>query len=538
MQGFVARQRTGSPAAGQPQSKPDRQANAANARVSIRNGHPVQQPQATSGIPARGLNITQNSSAVLQPPLQNLQSGPGPSQKRDLYDTDAESLDTTVNPSVVQVEDSQQKEQHYQQQDHVVNLGGTSEMEGEDDDNGDELEDMEDGSEDYDDEMVQMNQEFIHASGVAHLTYDEQVAFLHQAGRGGLPTVRGDSYPPTTNGEPSEWEGGPEALSNYQNEFVPSSPPPQRQNINKQAARMPASHVPQQQQRRNMPIASQDTQQASGLFQHSAQLREQSRTAAPSRQAGGQNVQHHALALPTSQHQAYNPDKHNSTANLPMYSGPHPSTQKQPSKSQQHLVRQSSGPRTQPPPRNNAMPSEPHAPQKRQPLVPAIHEPVAQQQSVEQAPIEEPEVVSHEDYDHTTLFGMSYEQLRNESFDTDPRARPSVLSKEDLQKPLVERLELVQQNPDAVQQSEFFQSLPTTEWEDAGDWFLDRFQDIIRRTKEARQKKRKLAQEFEAEVEKRHEHVSKRQHQVQQAMEKMKSQGEGLVPRSPRSRKG
>ena len=133
---------------------------------------------------------------------------------------------------------------------------------------------------------------------------------------------------------------------------------------------------------------------------------------------------------------------------------------------------------------------------------------------------------------------MSYGQLRNESFDTNPRARPSVPSKEDLQKPLVERLELVQQNPDAVQQSEFFQSLPTTEWEDAGDWFLDRFQDIIRRTKEARQKKRKLAQEFEAEVEKRHEHVSKRQHQVQQAMEKMKSQGEGLVPRSPRSRKG
>lgn len=184
------------------------------------------------------------------------------------------------------------------------------------------------------------------------------------------------------------------------------------------------------------------------------------------------------------------------------------------------------------------MPSEPHAPHKRQPLVPAIQEPVAQQQSVKQASTEELEAVSHEDYDHKTLFGMSYEQLRNESFDTDPRARPSVLSKEDLQKPLVERLELVQQNPDAVQQSEFFQSLPTTEWEDAGDWFLDRFQDIIRRTKEARQKKRKLAQEFEAEVEKRHEHVSKRQHQVQQAMEKMKSQGEGLVPRSPRSRKG
>jgi flagellar hook-basal body complex protein FliE len=76
--------------------------------------------------------------------------------------------------------------------------------------------------------------------------------------------------------------------------------------------------------------------------------------------------------------------------------------------------------------------------------------------------------------------------------------------------------------------------LPTTEWEDAGDWFLDQFSSIIKRTKEARQKKRKLAQEFEKEVEKRHKHVSKKQHQVESAMSKMQTQGQGLVPRSPK----
>ncbi|KAI4955126.1 hypothetical protein J4E91_000983 [Alternaria rosae] len=538
MQGFVARQRTGSPAAGQPQGKPDRQANAANARVSIKNGHSVQQPQAISGIPARGLNITQNSSAILQQPLQNRQSGPGPSQKRDLYDTDAESLDTTVNPSIVQVEDSQQKEQHYPRQGHVVNLGGASEIEGEGEECGDESDDPDDESEGYDDELMQDNQGFMGAHGLEHLPYDDQVAFLQEVGRGALPTVRGDSYPPTTNGEPSEWEGGQDALSNFHNELAPISPPSQRQNVNKQAARMTASHALQQQQRGNVPIARQNTQQPSGLFRHGAQLREQSRTVAPSLQAGVQNAQQYVLALPASQHQTHPPNKPNSTANLPMYSGSHPSTKVQPSKSQQNLFRQSSGHRTQPPPKKNAMPSESHAPLKHQPPVPAIQEPITQEQLVEQAPVEELEAVSHEDYDDKTLFGMSYEELRNESFDTNPRARPSVLAKEDLQKPLVERLELVQQNLDAIQQSEFFQALPTTEWEDAGDWFLDRFQDIIQRTKEARQKKRKLAQEFEADVERRHEHVSKRQHQVQQAMDKMKAQGEGLVPRSPRPRKG
>jgi hypothetical protein len=156
---------------------------------------------------------------------------------------------------------------------------------------------------------------------------------------------------------------------------------------------------------------------------------------------------------------------------------------------------------------------------------------------MEQAPVEEFEAVSHEDYDQKTLFKMKYEELKNESFDSDPRAPPPVLAEEDLQKPLVERLSLVQKNVDVGQQSQFFRSLPTTEWEDAGDWFLDQFQNIIQRTKQARQRKRKLAQEFETEVEKRHEHVSKKQHQVQQAMDKMKEQGEGLVPRSPRPSK-
>jgi hypothetical protein len=160
-----------------------------------------------------------------------------------------------------------------------------------------------------------------------------------------------------------------------------------------------------------------------------------------------------------------------------------------------------------------------------------------QQQQVEQAPIEEIQAVPDGDYDHDTLLGMKYEDLKNEDFDTDPRGRRHVLHGENLLKPLVERLELVQKNLDVGQQSDFFRSLPTTEWEDAGDWFLDQFQRIIQRTKQSRQSKRKLAQEFEDEVEKRYKHVSKKEHQVEQAMDKMKAQGESLVPRSPRPAK-
>ena len=53
----------------------------------------------------------------------------------------------------------------------------------------------------------------------------------------------------------------------------------------------------------------------------------------------------------------------------------------------------------------------------------------------------------------------------------------------------------------------------------------------------ARQQKRKLATEFEDEIEKRYRYVAKRQHHVEGALDKMKTQGEGLVPKSPRASK-
>lgn len=132
---------------------------------------------------------------------------------------------------------------------------------------------------------------------------------------------------------------------------------------------------------------------------------------------------------------------------------------------------------------------------------------------------------------------MSYDQLKNEDFDTVPRGAPQPLSEDMLHKSLAERLEHVWKSLDAGDQGKFFRALPTHEWEESGDWFLGRFTDIIQRTKDARQKKRKLAKEFEDQVETRYHHVAKKQQQVQNAMGKMKTQGQGLVPRSPRASK-
>ena len=535
MQGFV-RGRTGSPSNAQPQGKPDRQANAASARVPAKNGHHRLQSQAPSETIARGYTNAKNSSAVLQQPPRHRQSGLGPGQKRDPYDTDAESIDTTVNQSVVQVEDSQQKEQHHQQQGQVEDYEESSEVEDEDeaDEYGDGVDELEDQYDYEGYELTKEDEDYLHQVNLGHLSNADKISFLRNADNGGLPTIEGDSYPSTTNGELSEWGGGQEAAPKFHNGGGPMS---QRQSVNNQAVRMAASQPPPQQQGRNVPIVSHNMHASSQMFQHGANLREQSRATAHISQHRAQSIQQSTPALPASQHQNHSRKVPYVTAQPPTYLNSHPIPHAQPGTSQQKPTRQAPDPRTQTPVNQNIMSIKPPAPTRLPPPLPAIQAPVVQEQMIEQAPVEDIEAAPLEDYDSETLLKKKYEELKNEPFDVNPRAPPPMLVEDALQKPLVERLPLVQKNLDEGQQTQFFRSLPTTEWEDAGDWFLDQFQDIVQRTKQARQKKRKLAQEFEAEVEKRYEHVSKKQHQVQEAMDKMKEQGEGLMPRSPRPSK-
>ncbi|KAJ4360177.1 uncharacterized protein N0V89_000737 [Didymosphaeria variabile] len=168
--------------------------------------------------------------------------------------------------------------------------------------------------------------------------------------------------------------------------------------------------------------------------------------------------------------------------------------------------------------------------------IPPKEEPVAHYRSIEQDPVHEFEGPIG-DYDTPDLFNMSYDQLRAEDFDAEPRGQVQVLSDEMQQHDLTERLVHVQKNLNAGDQEKFFRVLPTREWEDAGDWFLEQFGSIIHRAKEARQNKRKLARDFENEVEKRYRHVAKRQQNVETALGEMKEKGQGLIPKSPRASK-
>ncbi|KAF1843387.1 uncharacterized protein K460DRAFT_368287 [Cucurbitaria berberidis CBS 394.84] len=532
MQNFVKdRDRAASPQNGQPIVTADRQAIAANAKISLKKVPIAQQPQVQPSIPSRGFGNAQNSSAVMQQHRRSRQPGQGQGQKRDPYDTDAESLDTTVNHSITQVEDSQKKDPgHHQQQGQIVDVGEES---GGDEEASEEEEEEEEDFDGY--VLTQENLQLLEKAGLRDYSREAQIEFLQQTQPYGFGTIDGDSYPTTTNGDPTEWEGGQEPPSEIYNDRVPTSPSPQRVNSHGQLTRPIVPQLHQQEQVPKMFGANRTIPKSTNFFHQSAKIRSEQRSTPQLTQRQGQGYSNNAAALPASLPPTYSQANKGIASDLPVHSNNRQNTHAPVNRPPQLVQREPSGyTRVQlHPPK----PHEPAVPLKSTSSTRARVQPVVQQQPVEPAPLEYSNDIPASDYDDEKLFAMKYDDLKNESFDKDPRAGPPALTNDMLRKPLVERLQFVHENFDAGRQSHFFSSLPTTEWEDAGDWFLDQFQSIIKRTKEARQSKRKLAHAFEDEIERRHMHVSKKQHQVEEAMEKMKMQGEGMMHKSPRASK-
>jgi hypothetical protein len=529
MQNF-AKHRGGADGPPNPENAPsNRKTMAANAKLktrpSSRQGNPVQAPLNTV---SRGLENAQNTSAAIQHAPARRASGQ--KQKHDPYDTDAESIDTTVNQSVIQVEDSQHAHrQTHPQPDPVINFD-ENKSEASDDEEGDEEDEEDDDDEHADNVITHEESKYLQEQGQGHLTYEEAIAFLNRTRRHGFPTIDGDSYPTTTEGDPSEWQGDQELPSeDYEGDGL-VSPSPQHPKNRVQAPGAPFRPVNQG--------FNRTKDRPHTLFNQGAALRNQQRATNGLAQQPLNGHKNNVAPLPSSQPPTYSQVTHQlelaQAPNPQLRANHHVAFQQphQPRQPAQDIPRQTLGAQhTTPPPK----PLGSRVPAK-QPLTARTKEvPIIQQPPVEQAPAEQME--AQPDYDAGVLHDMTYDQLKNESFDTDPRAPDQPLPEDVRQKPLVERLEHVQKTLKPEQQATFFRLLPTTEWEDAGDWFLQEFSSIIARTKEARQKKRKLAEGFEDEIEKRHKHVSKKQQQVEEAMKKMKAQGEGLVPRSPRPSK-
>jgi hypothetical protein len=504
----------------------DRQAIAANAKVIIKKGPHAQQNQFQASLPARGLGNAQNSSAAIKHAPQRRHSGQ--SQKNDLYHTDAESIDTTVNQSVIQVGESQAKNHHHQQQAGVLDPGEATD----DEEEVSQYEEEEEAEYVNSDLMLtQEESEFLQQRGQTHLSRPEAVAYVRGNVVPGLPVIEGDSYPPTSDGHLTEMQGESEPFCEMVDGDGPVTPSPRNpRTVNRRTHAAVSTH--------NGAVVLAHGQAVHGqtrMFQQSANIRGLQRLNANTQQVGKEFLSNPAPAMPVLTQSHTHPNRELALAkgnNLHKRPEQHV-TFSQPQQSQVHQSSNTIHATRQPVNQIAAPMAHKRRPSDRTAPIPTIQQQPAEQPTTLE-PAHDPNSDSDGDYDLETLHAMRYDDLRDESFDTDPRASDQPLSNDIAHKPLIERLTYVQTNFDAGKQTDFFHDLPTTEWEDAGDWFLDQFSSIIKRTKEARQKKRKLAQEFEKEVEKRHKHVSKKQHQVESAMSKMQTQGQGLVPRSPR----
>jgi hypothetical protein len=572
MQGFV-RNKSGGAASPQGGRLQNRKQLADQARVNPGEVRSYYTQQTTSEhVPNRG----EYPTAIPQPQQQSYGQQ---AYAHDPYDTDARSIDTTIDHSTVMHENDQMNENEY---DEAVDAERSEydEDEDEEDEDGDEEDEHDDrrqendllglSPEQYENYMASAgNQPPLVRKQLLQVMQSGQPLQAvrsgqhHQADRGGqhiqamqdeqhpqaiqsgqhhqaiqgrkhpqamqdgesvesFDRLEGDSYPTTTSGEPSVWRGKDESVSEVP-DYGTTAVPQHRQPEAKPTVPRP---LPQQ----SIPRGSSPKISIPGrptpdknIFKAGANLRERERTEMGEKLRGGPLGHTNGITqlanrdnsgvVPSHRHQ--NPTPANG---LPErgFLQPLQNPQSRGSNSQAINVPRPSNPVISAPTHNNVAGNDQKAPSE-----------LAEQEGA----------TSYCDYNYEALTKMNYNELKDESFDTDPRAEPSVLPDDMASQPLRDRLEFARKNLDNRDQGNFFSSLPTTEWEEAGDWFLDQFSSIITRSREARQKKRKLAHAFEDDVEKRHQHVAKRQQQVEHAMAKMKAQGEGLMPKSPRPSK-
>lgn len=137
------------------------------------------------------------------------------------------------------------------------------------------------------------------------------------------------------------------------------------------------------------------------------------------------------------------------------------------------------------------------------------------------------------DYQPHELYCLKYDDVKDAVFDSAPRSVPFKLPEHLPNMTLSEQLSSAARLS-SDQQVSFFASLQMDAWEEAGDWFLDRFGELVSRFKTARQEKRKAARTFEDEIEKRHEAISKKRKVTEDALGEMKINGALILQGTPR----
>ncbi|OTB20021.1 hypothetical protein K445DRAFT_18561 [Daldinia sp. EC12] len=157
-----------------------------------------------------------------------------------------------------------------------------------------------------------------------------------------------------------------------------------------------------------------------------------------------------------------------------------------------------------------------------------LHESAMPRSSIEKR-VSNPRKRQYElDYDDATLAGMDYSELKDEVFDFDPAQAEAQSAIGPPRGTLPEKLYHFF-DKDQESQMEFFSKMPVNDWEVSGDWFLERFGEVMQRFREARQRKRAIIQGFENEIADRGEAVRNKIQTIDSTLAELKSEGEGMM---------
>ncbi|OTB08195.1 hypothetical protein M426DRAFT_317296 [Hypoxylon sp. CI-4A] len=132
------------------------------------------------------------------------------------------------------------------------------------------------------------------------------------------------------------------------------------------------------------------------------------------------------------------------------------------------------------------------------------------------------------DYDDGTLATMNYADLKNEAFDHDPAQEEAQSVMGPPRGTLPEKLDYFL-DQDQPTQLEFFSKMPVGDWETSGDWFLERFGDIMKHLREARQAKRAMIRGFEEEIADRGDAVRSKIEGIDTTLSEFKKEGEVMM---------
>jgi hypothetical protein len=134
------------------------------------------------------------------------------------------------------------------------------------------------------------------------------------------------------------------------------------------------------------------------------------------------------------------------------------------------------------------------------------------------------------DYDEEKLYGMTYDELRNQPFDNDPRSPAVDAAQRAMGQtyPLEERLKS-HLNDSRADQEKFLQSLSVDEWEQAGEWFITRFSETMTKFAELRRQRRNIAADFEKKLSERDALIKGKSESLNSVMHEMKKGGINLL---------